>query len=347
MTKSHTLLGFAILIGASILICLLGATLNHKRYSGDVIQELMYFPSGRMLKVASLGYDTLIADLLWLRGIQYYGEHRRSDQDYPLAEHVFSTITDLDPYFIGAYRFGAFVLAQDVGQPAAGIELLRKGMRNNPDRWQLPFDLGFMYFIDMEDNTKAGHFFRFASRFADAPDITKRFSAFAYRKAGRNSIAKALWEEIYRSSPNEVVREGAEYALKNIHLDETVDALSTLVDRFRSDNGRSPRGLNELVTSGLVKGIPHDPFGGDYFLDPGRQKVMSTTKVTDHAERTKTFLEKLTGRYLDKKGHYPASVVDLAEEGLVPEVPEVTGARMVYDSGTGTIEYVFAWEEAQ
>jgi tetratricopeptide (TPR) repeat protein len=347
VTKSKTLLGLVIVVGAATLIYFLGITLNEQRYSGDIIEELMYFPSGRMLRVASLGYDTLVADLLWLRGIQYYGEHRRGDQEYPLAEHVFATITDLDPRFIGAYRFGAYVLAQDVGQPAAGIELLKKGIRNNPDRWQLPFDLGFMYFIELEDNAKAAHFFRFASRFADAPEITKRFTAFAYRKAGRTNVAKALWEEIHRSSPNEIVREAAEYALKNIHLDDTVDALDAMVERFRSDNGRSPAGLNELVTSGLLKGIPHDPFGGEYFLDPRTQTVMSTTRVTDRAEDNKRFLEKLTARYAEKKGHYPASILDLIEEGLVPEVAEVAGARMLYDPETGTVRYIFGWEVTQ
>jgi hypothetical protein len=210
--RKRVCIPIAFLLAAGFLVYVLGTTLNYRRYSDDVVEELMYFPSGHLLEVASMGYETLIADLLWLKGIQYYGEHHRTDRSYPLAEHVFSTITDLDPHFLGAYRFGAFVLSQDVGQPAAGVDLIRKGMQRNPGRWQLPFDLGFLYFVEMDDQERAAHYFRFSSWQEDAPEIAKRFSAFAFRKAGKNAAAKALWEEIRRSSDNDVMKKTAEHA---------------------------------------------------------------------------------------------------------------------------------------
>ena len=90
----QVLLTGTILVAAGFFIYTLGVTLNYRRYSDDVVEEMMYFPSGSLLELASAGNETLIADFLWLRGIQYYGEHRRTDRSYPLAEHVFSTITE-------------------------------------------------------------------------------------------------------------------------------------------------------------------------------------------------------------------------------------------------------------
>ena len=337
--------GIGIVLCSAVLLYFLGSTLDRRRYSGDVMEEMMYFPSGRILGTASLGYDAVIADFLWLRGIQYYGEHHRSDKEYHLARHIFSTITDLDPMFVGAYRFGAFVLAQDVGQPIAGTELLRKGIRNNPGRWELPFDLGFMYFVELDQHAKAAHYLKLASRFEDSPDIASRFSAFAYRKAGRNDVAKELWTEIHRSSSNSVVKLTAEYALKNIRLEEVADTLTAMVGDLETRNGVAPRSLGDLKRAGLVTRIPPDPFGGHYFLDGRTGKVLSTTRVTEEAERSKRYLDKLLKRHLDKHGRYPEDLAGLVADGHIAEIPEIDGTVLEYDPAEGEVTYVFGWEE--
>ncbi len=338
--NKQAMISLAVLLVAGSLIYALGATLNFHRYSDDVVEEMMYFPSGHLLEVASLGYETLVADLLWLRGIQYYGQHRRTDRSYPLAEHVFSTITDLDPLFVGAYRFGAFVLTQDVGQPIAGIRLIKKGMLHNPGRWQLPFDLGFLYFIEMDDHASAAHFFRFASWQDNAPELVKRFSAFAYRKAGKTTIAKALWEEIQRSSTNNVMKETADYALKSILRDELADSLAVRVERFRSSTGRPPRTLTELVGAGLLRSVPPDPFGGEYFMDSETGTVLSTSAVSEKAGHTKRYVEKLLRRYCSQEGDYPRSLTGLEDAGFVESIPRVPGTDTEYDPETGTVDYV-------
>jgi hypothetical protein len=336
----QVLASLAVILVAGFLIHALGVTLNFRRYSGDVVEEMMYFPSGHMLDIASLGYETLVADLLWLRGIQYYGEHRRTDRSYPLAEHVFSTITDLDPWFIGAYRFGAFVLSQDVGQPVAGVRLIRKGMLNNPGQWQLPFDLGFLYFIELDDHDRAAHFFRFASWQDDAPQLAKRFSAFAYRKAGKTAMAKALWEEILRSSTNDVMKETAEHALKSILRDELADSLRVRVDRFSRSTGMAPRTLSELVKAGLLRSVPPDPFGGEYFIDGETGDVLSSSEVLEQADHAKRYVERLLTRYYDQEGTYPRALMDLKDTGLVEDLPRVPGTRIEYHPGEGTVDYV-------
>jgi len=345
--RKRVLAGVGVVLFSAVLLYFLSNTLDRRRYTGDVIEELMYFPSGRILSTASLGYDAVIADYLWLRGIQYYGEHHRGDQEYYLANHIFSTITDLDPLFVGAYRFGAFVLAQDVGKPTAGAALLRKGLRNNPYRWELPFDLGFLYFVELDDNAKAARFFRFASRFEDSPEIAKRFSAFAYRKAGKSGIAKELWTEIHRSSSNAVMKESAEYALKNIRLEEVADTLTAMVRGLERTSGLAPKNLGDLNRAGLVVRIPPDPFGGHYFLDSETGKVLSSTRVSEQAERNKRYLDKLIQRYLDRHGRYPLALNDLVTEGELQQIPETEGAALVYDPLKGEVEYVFAWEDRE
>jgi hypothetical protein len=136
------------------------------------------------------------------------------------------------------------------------------------------------------------------------------------------------------------MRETAEYALKAILRDQLADSLEVRLKRFQALEGRRPATLLELVTTGLVRSIPQDPLGGEYFLDPETGAVLSTSAVADEADRSKRYVERLIGRYRDQQGHYPRSLSDLEKSGLVESVPSVPGTLAEYDSATGTVEYV-------
>ena len=339
MRRSSSLLLVGVLVLAGAAIYSIRSGLDYRRYAADVVEELTYYPSGRLLKVADLGFTSLVADVMWLRGIQYYGEHRSSDQRYPLAEHIFSSITNLDPGFIGAYRFGAIVISEDAGSPAAAIDLLRKGLRSNPDRWELPFDLGFIYFIDLNDYARAAHYFKFASHTRGSPDVARRFTAFAYRKAGRSDMARALWEEIRRSSGNEVMRETAEFSIKNIDLEKGLETAARAVEEYSARHGTLPPDLGALVRDGLLASLPPDPFGGAYFLDPTTGTVSSTTKATEQSGQAERTLDKAVRRFAGQRGRLPQDLAELKNQGFIAEIPIVPGTEATYDPATGSVAY--------
>jgi hypothetical protein len=158
--------------------------------------ELLYFPSGRSIRPAALGYETAAADVAWIRGIQYYGAHRLTDQNYEQIGHVMSVVTDLDPRFEAAYVFGAFVLAQELRRPDDGLELLAKGIRANPSSWTLAFETGFLHYVCRRDYDAASRWFVRASRLPDHPDYVERFAAFASHRAGDDATAALLWKRV-------------------------------------------------------------------------------------------------------------------------------------------------------
>jgi hypothetical protein len=347
VSRLATLVLLAALVASGLSIHTLGVYLNYHRYTGDVIEELMYFPTGSLLQVVSLGFDSLIADVLWLRGIQYYGEHHRTDMDYPLAEHIFTAITDLDERFVGAYRFGAFVLADDVGQPAPAIDLLKKGMRSNPGRWELPFDLGFLYFVYLDESSKAARFFGFASRLPESPEIARRFSAHALRKAGRHDMARDLWVEIHQSSGNPVMRENARYAINRIDTDRLAEMLNDLVSTFKQEQGGPPENLEDLVRRDYLRRVPDEPFGGAFFLDPASGRVLSSTMVTETAERVKRQMERVIGRYKSEHQALPGSLQEITEDETLKPLYPLTGAEFDYDRDTGEVDYRLTLEGMQ
>src|SRR5262245_48868873 len=72
-------------VGACALAATLARTLPHPH----PLEELSYYPSGERLGLATLGHRETFADLAWMRAVQYYGEHRRTDMVFTRLYHVF------------------------------------------------------------------------------------------------------------------------------------------------------------------------------------------------------------------------------------------------------------------
>jgi tetratricopeptide (TPR) repeat protein len=167
-----------------------------ERLARPPIDELLYYPSGLLVRQASLGYESAAADAAWLRGIQYYGEHRLTDQKYEMIGHVMSIVTDLDPRFLQPYIFGGLVLAQELKRTDEGLALLEKGLRANPDSWLLAFETGFIHYVCRHDYEAAARYFVRASRLPNHPEYVDRFAAFASQKSGNAGMAILLWKRV-------------------------------------------------------------------------------------------------------------------------------------------------------
>jgi hypothetical protein len=97
--------------------------------------------AGKLVKMMSLEYAPLMADIYWTRVVQYYGnEHMRGQAKLDLLWPLLDVTTTLDPNMIVAYRFGAIFLSQaapaGAGRPDQAVELIRRGIQANPDYWR-------------------------------------------------------------------------------------------------------------------------------------------------------------------------------------------------------------------
>src|SRR5262245_20889102 len=204
------------------------------------LEELSYYPSGHHLRPATLGHAETAADLAWLRAVQYYGEHRRTDLRFENMEHVFDILTSLSPGFVQAYVFGAFALAQEGFDFAQAERLMLKGIENNPRSGYLAFELGFLYYVRPGERQlrQAADFFEQAARQPDAPPQAARFAAFARQHAGDLRVAFALWLDVYQHSNNKLLREMAEREMTKIQ-----DALAT---------GRTDLAVKPLATPRII-----------------------------------------------------------------------------------------------
>ncbi len=299
-------------------------------------QELAFYPSGRMLRQAACGFQSVLADLLWLRAIQYYGEHRKTDLVFEKAAHVFRVLTDLDPGFVEAYRFGALVVVEDARDPASGFEILRKGIRENPGSWELPFDLGFHHFQRGEYGRAASYFRRAYSLHPENEQVA-RFAAHAEKRRGGLDSSEEMWKEILQTTENERYREAAEFALLGIQAARDTTAIARAARAYRDRFGVLPSDPDALVRAGILASVPAEPYGERYVIHPLTGEVRSSYLLAREIRRDQHVLQIRLDAFRSEHGRLPANLGELVDAGLIEAVPSPWGVRYEIDETAGTI----------
>ncbi|MCU0607776.1 MAG: hypothetical protein MUF78_10255 [Candidatus Edwardsbacteria bacterium] len=249
-----------------------------RRYlsSEQSVRELLYFPSADVVRALSAGNQLMMADYLWLRMIQYYGYHMRSDRNYEYLHPITDRLTDLDPQFLYPYTFGSLLLAHDAQDSVNSLRLLDKAKRENPDRWEFPYMKGFILYIFFQRPDSAVAEFIEASKLPDAWEGALRFAAWISRKQGRRETSKQMWQDQYGSAKSQEEQAVAKYYLDKIGIEEELDRLQIVAVRFRKTSNRWPASLRELFAAGAVKAA-RDPFGGTYYWSAADSSVRNTT----------------------------------------------------------------------
>ncbi len=219
-------------------------------------------------RAASFGATEFAADLYWLKLIQYYGGGDPAGKYRKLAE-LFNTVTDLSPKFSAAYKTGLIVLPGE-GFADQAVALGDKGKRNLPYDWEMPYYTGLVHHIYKKDYAAAAREFTHASELPGAPANVKYFAALYYKEADQRKIAYELFKNIYETTEDEFIRDRSlKYVL---HL-EGIFSLEDAVNKFRSQTGRFPNSLAELVSQKIVPSLPVSPLGFNYSYDPASGKI--------------------------------------------------------------------------
>ena len=85
--------------------------------------SIIYIPSGKYLKHATFGYSSLMADLIYIWAIQYYGNYAISER-YDHLDQIFSIIAELDPRYLDPYEVGAIIAVYEARDPYLAFKVL-------------------------------------------------------------------------------------------------------------------------------------------------------------------------------------------------------------------------------
>jgi hypothetical protein len=242
-------------------------------------QDALVLRSPKLVKMLSLEYAPLMADVYWTRAVQYYGnEHQRHNMKLELLWPLLDITTTLDPNLLPAYRFGAMFLSdappRGAGRPDLAIGLLERGIRENPDYWRLYEDLGFVYYFDLKDYAKAAEAFHEGSKKNGANLWMKIMAAKIAAEGESLETSTFLWKEVYDTATDPLVKENAKSHLQLLRVREDCRQIDLLADEYEKKLGRRPTTLRELIQAGLLHALPVDPDGYAYeFGEDGKAEL--------------------------------------------------------------------------
>ena len=242
-------------------------------------QSVLYVPSGPALQRLALEFDPVAADIYWIRALQHYGGERLASgrpRNYDLLYPLLDITTSLDPYFTIAYRFGAIFLSEPYpggpGRPDEAIALLGKGVAAQPTRWQYYHDIAFVHFWHYRDYKAAATWFQRAAARPGAPNWLQPLAAAMLGAGGERASARLLWGQMLQSD-EAWLRRNAARRLQQLDALDHIDQLEAIVRRFPPPAGQL-HSWDRLVARRILPGIPVDPTGTPYVLDPATGGVM-------------------------------------------------------------------------
>jgi hypothetical protein len=276
--------GSAWLTMGVVAICLSGAAtlqaVRDRRYASAPSSEWLYLRSGKALDRMALSFDALVADVYWIRAVQYFGRTRLSTdpkKNYNLLYPLLDITTSLDPQFNIAYRFGAIFLAEGYpsgpGQPGQAVRLLEKGYRANPARWEYVLDTAFVYYWWLRDYQAASIWFNKAADVPGSPEWLRPVAAVTLAQGGNREGSRFLWQQIYDTADHEYLKKAAAHRLMQLQAMDQIDELNALVARHASVTGRPVQGWTPLLAAGWLRRVPTDPGGTPYVIDPRTGKA--------------------------------------------------------------------------
>ncbi len=219
--------------------------------------------SAGFIKAFDLGLHAATADFYWINNVITELPFLRNGFD--AYQKDLELVNQLDPRFSFPYYWTVLVLPNTRYPDAinAAIAIGDRGVREADEDWRVSFFLATLYHLYKNDRTDAAKYFDLAARDPKAPFYIKRFSENYGIAPNARAQTEQVWEAIYQSSGDPVTKERAKNYIIRLKI---FDFLEQEVEIYKQKYGKLPATVDDLVTGGILKGIPPDPYGFQFKL---------------------------------------------------------------------------------
>lgn len=201
-----------------------------------------------IVSISSLGYQRLIASLLWVETLLNSDTtHYKKNDMHNWMFLRFKTITKLDPYFYEAYLYGGIYLSIIKDDKVGAKYIYEHGLIYYPNDYYLNLNASFHYFYELQDIDKS---IEHLGRIYDDPKAPAFLpSLYARLQSTRGDLQSALTLliDLYNSAPRNSDLKSS-YAHKIYAIKAEID-------------------LNCLNSNNHINCAKKDFFGDDYYLD--------------------------------------------------------------------------------
>ena len=238
----------------------------------------------------SLGFEQVVADWYWVRGLQYFTDPLQAFNRYKNLGDILNVVVGVDPDFQYAYKFAGLAIPYDTGRlrwanTEHAIDLLQRGVHRFPGNWELQFNLGFSLLNFRKDTAGAAEHFAAAARIPGSPPYLKVFAARLFAASGDVERALVFAETMLRTTTDPTERKQIEKRIEALGLERRLRALEDAARQFHQEEGRWP--LPEELTAKY--GLPPAP--------PGVTLVDGVASAPAGAERMIVYQHPTEGEY--------------------------------------------------
>jgi hypothetical protein len=217
----------------------------------------------------AFGFRNVLADIAWLQAVQVAGNLKLTPTEYDRLYALLNVEADLDPKFEMPYLLGGLVLGESTPHARKALRVLGRGKEQYPADWRFPFYMGFTHYFSLGDAVAGGGAMAEAARLPGSPAYLPGLASRMLSEAREPEVALALLAPIVRQESDPLRRAVLERRIREVTVERDLQALERAVESYRVKMGAVPRELSDLVRAGILPGIPEEPNGGRYLMEPG------------------------------------------------------------------------------
>jgi hypothetical protein len=219
----------------------------------------------------SFGFRNLLADIVWLDAVQVSGNRRMKMGDYDRLSDLLSTMIRFDPRFKVPYFLGGIVLGDSPGHSGAALDLLARGERQFPEEWLFPFYTGYIRYFSLGNPEEGGMALLRAARIPESPEFLPLLASRMLSEGHRPATALVFLRQISEREADPRRKASLQERIRQVEVERDLQILEEAIGEYKTRTGAPPGRLADLVSEGVLAGIPEEPYGGKYFLMPDGQ----------------------------------------------------------------------------
>jgi hypothetical protein len=237
-------------------------------------------------QVVSIEFQGVFSDYLMLNILTFMGERVINKETMTQAEwqktyQALKQTINLDPMATDPFTLATTTLPWEAGMVEETNELLLKAAKAQTTNPRPYFFLWFNHFYFLKDHKLAGYYLQKAAEIPGSPKFYATLAARMKLISGELQGAILFLQEMI----NETTDSKRKYYLQlRLQALKIILFLENNLLRYKKKFGKMPENLEDLVNKRIIKSIPPDPYGGNfYIMENGR--VYTTSKLVQSPKK--------------------------------------------------------------
>ncbi len=254
---------------------------DQQRFKKQQRQERFFLPNPDATKALSMGQQTMVSDLLWIRTVLIFADFAWDCQDRQASWLVsmIQTMATLDPTWRTLYMYGGNMLGV-CDKVEAADAVFELGYENLPDDYYFPFSLAMNAYQEHKDYDAAEKWMRIAVAKEGAPVWYRAAMAGVIDQKGHREASMRYLEEELKKDLRPAVRDITEERLRLLKHEVYTEVLQQQKVDLETKFGRNVQSIEQLSVEF------QDPWGEGWVVSPDGQ-VRALEMERREAKRTR------------------------------------------------------------